>query len=71
MVFEEDGGFGGPIWSRSVETSKEEEVDCILEAAPLAVDTGSVEADGVNANHLGDFVEVLKESIRLKKEVLE
>ena len=49
----EDIRFGGPVWSRSVETSKEEEEESILEATPLKVCTGEVEADVVNAKRLG------------------
>ena len=45
----------------SVEMSKEEEVECILKAALLAVGSGMVESAGVNANHMGVFLEVLKD----------
>ena len=62
-----DSRFGGPVWSRSVETSKEEEVESILEATPLAVCTGEVEADVVNAKRLGVFVEVSKDRRRFKE----
>ena len=47
----EDSGFDGSVWSRSVETSKEEEVECVLKAALVAVGEGSVESSGVNAKH--------------------
>ena len=43
-----------------METSKEEEVERTLKAAPLAVYPGVVEAAGVNAKLPGVFVEVLK-----------
>ena len=36
-------------WYRSVETSKEEEVERVCKAAPLAVGTGVAEADGVKS----------------------
>ena len=55
-----DSGFGGPDWSRSTETSEEEEVERILKAALLAVGAGAVEVAGVNAKHLGMFMHSLK-----------
>ena len=33
-------GFGGPVWSRSVENSRGEEVECVLEAKLLVVGAG-------------------------------
>ena len=36
-----------------METSKEEEVERVCKAAPLAVGAGVAEADGVNSKHLG------------------
>ena len=44
----EDSGVGRTDWSRSVETSKEEEVERVCKAAPLTVGAGAAEADGVN-----------------------
>ena len=58
---EEDNGFGVPVLSRSVETSKEEESERILEAEPLAVGAGEVESSEVKGNCLGILVEALKE----------
>ena len=42
-----------------MEISKEEEVECILKDAPLAVVTGAVGVDGVNAKRMRVFMEVL------------
>ena len=33
----EDSGFGGPVWSRSMGTSEEEETEHVIKATPLAV----------------------------------
>ena len=45
-----------------MEISEEEEVDCVLEAAPLALVSGAAELTGVNANRPWVFVETLKYS---------
>ena len=41
-MLEEYSGFGGPVGSRSAETSDEAEVERRLEAAPLVVGLGLV-----------------------------
>ena len=46
--------------SRPIEISEEEEVYCVLEAAPLAVVAGTAESAGVNSNRPWVFVEILK-----------
>ena len=43
-----------------METSKEEEVERLLETTPLAVGTGAVVGVGVKVKHLGIFMEALK-----------
>ena len=58
----EDSGFFGPVYSRSVETSEEDEVERVLKAALVAVGSGAVFVDRVNAKRLVLFVEVLKYS---------
>ena len=52
----EDSVFGGPVWSISVETSKEEEVELVIKAKLVAVGAGEVEVVGVKINHLWVFV---------------
>ena len=51
--------FSGKFWSRSVETSKEEEVDWVLKASPLTEGAGTVESDGLKEMPPEVFVEVL------------
>ena len=67
VALEEYSGFGVPVLSDYMETSKEEEMDSAIEAAPLAVGTGVVEADRLNAKHPGVFMEVLKDRQRFKE----
>ena len=55
-MLQEESGCGGPVWSRSVETSKEEEVERILKSALLALGSGTVELAGVNAKRPGVFM---------------
>ena len=45
----EYSGVGRTYSSRSVKTSKEEELECLCKAATLAVGAGTAEADGVNS----------------------
>ena len=59
-MFEEYGGFVVPVWSRSVEISKEEEVYHTLKSAPLAVGAGGVESSGVKLNIPGVLLEIFK-----------
>ena len=60
VALEEDSGFGRPFWSRSLEKSKEEEVECILKPAPVALGAGAAGASGLNVKRSGVFVEVFK-----------
>ena len=53
---DEESGFGGLGWYRSIETAYEEEVECGLEAAPLIEGAGVVESNGGKSNHLGVFM---------------
>ena len=62
---EEDNGFGIPVWSGSVEMSKEEEMQRLLKAAYITVDAGVAESSVLKAKHLGLFVEVLNYRHRL------
>ena len=48
---EEYNGFGGPGWSRSVETAYREEGDYVIRAAPLTVGADLVNLAGGKANH--------------------
>ena len=63
-MLEEDVGCDGPVWSMSVETPEEEEVDLVLESALLAVGAGAAESSGVKAKRPWVFVEVLKDRRR-------
>ena len=67
----EDSCVGGPFWSRSVETSKEDVVERVLKSSPPVVGTGAVEATAVSAKIMGVFMEVLKNRIRFKELVSE
>ena len=40
---EEESGFVGPVWSRSIDMVFEEEVEHVLQAAPIAVVVGAME----------------------------
>ena len=60
-------GFGGPGWSRSVETTYKEEVECALEAAPLVVGAGAVDLAGGKENSPGFFLEVLGKERRFSE----
>ena len=64
LALQYDSGFGGPVWSSSVEKSKVEEVECLLEAAPLAVGAGAEDLDGAKAKHPGVFMELLRDRQR-------
>ena len=61
LGLEEDSGFGGPGWSRSVDIAHEEEVECVFEAALLAVGAGAVGSTGGKEKSMGVFVEVLRD----------
>ena len=50
---QEDSGFGGPGWYRSIDTEYEKEGERVLEAAPLAVGAGAVELSRGKAKHTG------------------
>ena len=52
------------MWSKSVDTDYKEEGESLLEAAPLVVGVGLVEAARVKATCPEVFVEVLRESQR-------
>ena len=67
VTIAQESGFGGIVWSRSVETSNEEEVERALKDALPVEDTGMVEAAGEKAERLGVFVEVLKYWQRFKE----
>ena len=56
--------FGGPGWSRSIETDYEEEVGRILGDVPLAVSSGALELAGGKAKHMGVLVEVFRDRRR-------
>ena len=58
---EEDGAFGGPVWSRSKEKANKEEVECVLKASSLEVGTEAAELAGLKVKHMGVFVEVLRD----------
>ena len=53
----ENSGFGGPVWSRYVETSKEEKIDYVPKSAQTLVGAGVVEAARLNVYHLGVLME--------------
>ena len=55
VALEEDIGFVGLFWYRSLGASKEEEVYRLFEAAPLAVGAGAVEVAGVEAKRPGFY----------------
>ena len=42
VALEEDIGFVGPVWSRSVETSYKEEGEHVLKDVPLTVEAGAL-----------------------------
>ena len=51
--------FYGNFWSRSKETSKEEEGDQVLKASPLAEDAGTVDSAGMKSMPPEIYVEAL------------
>ena len=64
VALEEDNGFGGTVWSRSVEMAYKVEGDCILKTAPLAVGKGAAESYTVKKNREVVFVDVLRDRKR-------
>ena len=52
---EEDNLFGVLVLSGSMETSKEEELVCIIKATLLAVDSGETDLSVVKSKHLGSL----------------
>ena len=60
-MLEEDSGFGGPVWSRSVETPYEEKGDSVLKASKLAVVAGELELSRVKVKHQEAFADILRD----------
>ena len=58
---EEDSGFGGPGWYRSIETDYTEVGECVIEAEPLAVGAGEVDQSGGKAKRPWIFMVVLRD----------
>ena len=58
---EEDYLFGKPVFYESVEMSKKDELECLLEATTIAALAGAVESDGLKAKYMGVFMGVFKD----------
>ena len=59
-----DFGFDGPVWSRVMGTSKEEEVEISLKAALPVVGEGALEKEGVKLNIPGVLLDATKDMRR-------